>query len=162
MTAYKKQEHDFIDRTRKIILQYNDYIKNKDKSEKYEITLMINSFVGLLILPHEEWFNQLPNDLISLSDWGIDVTHINKIKNKYDDKKSVKAVVNHLRNSVSHYNFIAFENINEEISYIQFKDYTDKSKTIETFDAKIPVENIIKFLDRFSQVMIDKMIINKN
>ena len=161
MSAYKQQEHDFVDRTSKILSQYDDYFKDKDISKKFEVTLMINSFVGLLILPQQEWFDQLPEELISMGEWGIDVKHIGFIRNKNDNKKSVKAVATHLRNSVVHYNFIAFENKKDEISQIQFLDYTDKSKSTKTFEATVPVANLRRFLDKFSQTMIEKMIKNK-
>lgn len=155
MSAYKQQEHDFIERTRSILLQYDDYFKDKDKSKKYEVTLLINAFVGLLILPQQEWFTGLPEELISKDEWGIDPSRIDFIKK--DEQKSVKAVATHLRNSVAHYNFIAFKNKNDEISEIHFLDYTNRKKTRNTFDATIPVANLGKFIDKFSQVMMAKM-----
>ncbi len=71
MSAYLQQEHDFIERTKKIISQYDDCFKEKEKNEKYEVTLLINAFVGLLILPQQHWFGYLPRDTITENEWGI-------------------------------------------------------------------------------------------
>jgi hypothetical protein len=76
MNAYKQQEYDFRERTKTILLQYDDYFKDKDKSKKYEVTLLINAFVGLLILPQQEWFKRLPEDLISEKEWGIGTSQL--------------------------------------------------------------------------------------
>jgi hypothetical protein len=87
MTSYLKQEFDFIDRTKKILKQYDDYFKDKDKRNKYEITLLMNAFVGLLILPQQHWFDDLPNELITKKEWGIDTSHIGFLK-KGEQKNS--------------------------------------------------------------------------
>jgi hypothetical protein len=155
MSAYKQQEYDFVFRTREILSQYDEYFKDKDKKKKYEITLMINAFVGLLILPQQEWFDKLPSEIVSRDSWGIDSSHIGFIKS--GELKSVKSVTTHLRNSIAHYNFIAFENKDDNISQIHFLDYRDKEKTEKTFEATIPVANLRKFLDKFSLTMIDKI-----
>jgi len=160
MSAYKQQEHDFIKRTQKIILQYDDYFKDKkDSSERYEVTLLINAFVGLLILPQQEWFKHLPNDLVSEDIWGIDQTHIAFIK--IGETKSIKSVATHLRNSVAHYNFTVFKNQENEIAEIRFLDYKEKENINRTFEATIPVKNLRRFLNHFSEIMIEKMVIAK-
>lgn len=160
MSAYKQQEHDFIKRTKKIILQYDDYFKDKENSnEKYEVTLLINAFVGLLILPQQEWFKHLPKDPISEDIWGINQTHITFI-NSFETK-SIKSVATHLRNSVAHYNFTVFENRQNEISEIKFLDYNEKENINRTFEATIPVKNLRKFLNYFSEIMIEKMVTAK-
>ncbi len=165
MSAYKDQEYDFIVRTRKIIKQYDDYFKDKDKKEKFEITLLINAFVGLLILPQQHWFDNLPTDFVERNKWGIDTSHIGFIKS--GEQKSVKEVARHLRNSIAHYRFVVFENKKEDISSIHFEDYysyRDKDKKLieeKTFDATIPISNLRLFLDKFSKKILDEMEIQK-
>lgn len=155
MSAYNQQEFDFIERTRKILKQYEDFFNERSNKEKFEVTLLINAFVGLLILPQQEWFNKLPDESITGRTWGIDSIHIGFIKT--GEIKSVKNVVTHLRNSVAHYNFTVFNNQGNQISQINFRDYSDYGMTIKTFDATIPVGILRKFLDKFSQTMTEKM-----
>ncbi len=54
MSAYKTQEFDFIQRTKKIINQYDSLLI--PDNDKFEVTLFLNCLVGLLILPQQKWF----------------------------------------------------------------------------------------------------------
>ena len=38
---------------------------------EYEVILMINCCVGLIITPKEQWYNDLPKESINLDKWGI-------------------------------------------------------------------------------------------
>lgn len=55
MSAYLKQEFDFIERTKTIIEQY-DAIKD---SKKYEVTLLMNCFIKLLIFSQQHCYVRL-------------------------------------------------------------------------------------------------------
>lgn len=149
MSSYKQQEYDFVIRTTEIIKQYN----TSPISPKYEVTLLLNCFVGLLILPQQLWHTDLHPSIISEKEWGISASHIGYIK--YGEIKSVQNIVRHLRNSISHYSFIAFDNNRSEISRIQFKDY-DRNKN-KVFEATIPIGNLRCFLKIFSNLMLKKM-----
>lgn len=149
MSSYNQQEYDFISRTQKIIEQYDKI----NIPTKYEVTLLLNCFVGLLILPQQMWFNDLPNNPISEKEWGISDKHIGIIKQGED--KTVANIVRHLRNSVAHYSFIAFNNQSEEISRIKFEDYD--ANNLRVFQATIPIRNIRIFLNNFSDFMSKKI-----
>ena len=159
MSHYLQQEVDFINRTKLIITQYETFqIEEKDK---FEVTLYLNCLVGLLILPKQHWYNDLPQESISLLEWGIAPEHIYIIKDGED--KNVKNIATHIRNSISHYRFNAFENSFEKIREIQFKDYfvTNEGKENEkkkmTFHAVIPIQNLRKFTDKLTNTLIEKM-----
>jgi len=153
MSSYLQQENDFIIRTQKIIKQY-DSIQN---DEKYEVTLLLNCFVGLLILPQQLWFDLLPLDLISEKEWGMSFSHIGYIKE--GEKKNIANISRHLRNSISHYKFVVFSNAKQEISSVKFLDY-DNNK-VKTFEATIPIASLKKFLNIFSEFMLELMKKNK-
>lgn len=123
MSYYLQQEFDFVERTKKILEQYDKIDFSKNKNEKYEVTLLLNCFVGLLILPKEHWFVNLPTSLIEEKEWGISPSHIKIIEG---DVKSVKEVARHFRNSVAHYRFEVFSNEKGKISSIKFEDFLDK------------------------------------
>ena len=84
MSYYLHQEFDFVERTKKIIEQYDNLtIPEKDK---FEVTLLLNCFVGLLILPQQKWYDNLPTEIVSQKEWGIAPEHISllrKEKRKY-------------------------------------------------------------------------------
>jgi hypothetical protein len=71
MGVYKDIEKDFAKRTLKIIDQY-DRAKHPGP-ENYEVTLLVNCLVGLLILPHERRVEVIPDlGVEKLDEWGID------------------------------------------------------------------------------------------
>lgn len=151
MSAYLQQEIDFIDRTIKIIKQYDTF--QIAVNEKYNVTLLLNCMVGLLILPQQHWFGFLPKDLISEKEWGIKPEHISFIKK--GETKNVIDFTRHLRNSIAHYRFKVFENKNCIISQIQFEDFDRNNE--KTFEAVIPIANLKNFLNIFSEFIMEEM-----
>jgi len=145
MSAYLQQEYDFIERTKNIIEQYSSI---KD-SPKYEVTLLMNCFIGLLILPQQHWYDKLPDIAISAKEWGISPNDISYIKS--NEKKDVKNVSRHLRNSISHYRFIAFKDDANNISQIRFEDYNKNNE--KTFEAILSVDSIKTFIYHFSDFL---------
>lgn len=145
----EKQELDFIKRTQKVLKQYQEL--NIDEKNKFEVTLLVNCLVGLLIVPKEEWYEDLPDTLLTKNEWGIDPNTISFITE--GEEKNIKNFVRHLRNSVSHYNFY-LTSTNKKISSIRFEDFTDRTKTTITFDAIMKVEDLQKFLEKFSSTML--------
>ncbi|MCI0711124.1 MAG: hypothetical protein L0154_13285 [Chloroflexi bacterium] len=54
MTDYVQMERDFIERTLKIIDQYERLVRGKvDLDKEYEVTLLMNCLLGLLIYPQQ-------------------------------------------------------------------------------------------------------------
>ncbi len=149
MSSYLKQEYDFVERTIKILEQY----QSSKVQPHYEITLLLNCFIGLIFLPQQLWYEQLSSALIEEKEWGISPHHIGYISR--NETKNVKSVITHLRNSVAHYNFTAFSNKNDEISSINFVD-KDRSGN-KTFEATIPVKNLNKFIKIFSSSIMGLM-----
>lgn len=152
MSNYKQQKYDFVNRTKEILDQYKQWSVKVPEGKRYEITLLLNCFVGLLVIPNEEWNNYLPDDLVSEKQWGLKPEHISLIEG---GKKQIKEIVRHLRNSVSHYEFTSFGNNKGDITRIDFKDFNKQGT--QTFEATIPVINLRVFLDKFSEFMLRKM-----
>ena len=116
MSYYEQQEYEFVKRTKAILEQYDKFLIKLE--EKYEVTLFINCFVGLLFLPREYWFNNLPNGTVSEKNWGINANDISFIKK--GEEKSVQNVTKHLRNSIAHYRFKDLPDDNNNIYEFEF------------------------------------------
>lgn len=157
MSHYKNQEIDFINRTKAIIQQYDSF--QIVEKEKYEVTLLLNCLIGLLILPQQHWFDSLPTDIVSQKEWGINPKHISSIKD--GETKNVKNVARHLRNSIAHYNFKVFENKSKDISSIKFEDFLPADKKtkekIKTFEATIPISCIRQFTTKITDTFANEM-----
>lgn len=151
MSHYLHQEFDFVERTKKIIEQYDSLtIPEKDK---FEVTLLLNCLVGLLILPQQNWYDNLPSEIISQKEWGITPEHISFIKR--GETKNIKDISRHLRNSVAHYRFKAFDNSSNKISRIKFEDFEQSGN--KTFEALIPLANLRQFTNRLSDNFMTEM-----
>lgn len=151
MSHYKNQEFDFVNRTKTIIEQYDKL--ELAKAEKFEVTLLLNCLVGLLILPQQNWFNNLPTDLVSQEEWGIRESDVSFMKN--GETKTVKNIARHLRNSISHYRFKAFENSSNDISSIKFEDYDPSNN--KTFEAIISISSIRQFTTKLTNTFVSEM-----
>ncbi|MEW6226592.1 MAG: HEPN family nuclease [Bacillota bacterium] len=83
---YEIFERDFIVRTLKIIRQYEKYVP---VSEQFEVTLLINCLLGLLVLPKERCYVDIPDVLIEeLEGWGLRADHI-----KAGPSRSLKEII---------------------------------------------------------------------
>jgi c-di-AMP phosphodiesterase-like protein len=155
MSYYKKQEFDFVSRTKEIIKQYESNQVPQEK--KYEVTLLLNCFVGLLMLPQKEWSNNYPTELITEEKWGINPDWIT-----FCSQKTVNEVARHIRNSVAHYRFVAFDDTSKEIDRIKFEDYKCYKKDNQdieekTFEAIISIDNLRKFIYKLTDDLISQM-----
>jgi len=151
MSYYLHQEFDFVERTKKIIEQYDSLtIPEKDK---FEVTLLLNCFVGLLILPQQKWYDNLPTEIVSQKEWGIAPEHISFIKQ--GEEKNIKNISRHLRNSVAHYRFKAFNNSSNKISRIKFEDFEQSGN--KTFEALIPLANLRQFTNKLTDNFMTEM-----
>ena len=145
---YKQFERDFIKRTLKIIEQYNCVVEKGVLPEnKFEVTLLINCLLGLLILP-----NQLHNTLIKtisiedFKEWGFQPEFIKNRGNRPEDMYIPHEIIRHMRNSVAHMKVrVCGDGI--EIKTIEFKDRNG-------FRAVIPVTCLRTFIVKLAESLL--------
>ena len=143
---------DFIRRT-----QFNYYSLSNDK---YEVTQLINSAIGLLIIPKE-------NKNIKISDNFIDAVLLSDIKqcvkiNTYAAPLDLEQIVRHLRNGIAHGRFEFEAEITSVdpksilIHKVVFKDSSRASykKLHEDFEIEISVELLRDFFIAFSDAVV--------
>src|SRR5207237_9091448 len=105
---YELFERDFIVRTLKVIDQYERHVMNDvPKQDQFEITLLINCLLGLLVLPNERCYESIPAlPLNQLSDWGLSPDFILSWGTRRKDVKerhgNLLEIVHRLRNGVAH------------------------------------------------------------
>lgn len=110
MGNYKNIEHDFIDRTMKLITQYESIINKYKFEEQYNYTLLLNCLLGVIVLPKERLYAHIPNHKMTRvlkQEMGLRESNINS------DYKTLRDLVHALRNSVAHYNFEIISDTND-------------------------------------------------
>lgn len=156
MGYYTNQDLDFVKRTKDIIEQYDAF--QIDKKIKYEVTLLLNCLIGLLILPQQRLFNELPKTVINKSEWGISTDDIWIIldRRKRNEEKNILNIARHLRNSVAHYRFQAYPEKIDDIKAITFLDYLNDGTTL-SFKVTIKIDDLRLFANKISDNFITKM-----
>jgi len=148
-------QYEFITRTKEIIKQYESV--QVPQKEKYEVTLLINCLVGLLIVPQQKWYKVLPTEIVSETEWGIDADNIICCKSgKKGERKTIRNVAKHLRNSISHYNFEVQKGNSGKIDNTKFKDFTDENKTTKTFEIVMSIVSLRKFTEKLTEFVLSK------
>lgn len=149
--------NDFYRRTLQILNAYEG---------KYDVTLLLNSMLGLLVVPKERFFEskEIPDDFINtkLLEQIRKGIKINLLNGKNNPNNSLKEIVRHLRNAVSHGRLTV---IGEEpiikshpvlISSVNFVDKGEfrdrKTKQLVTvyFEAELGIELLRSFLIDFA------------
>lgn len=137
MSAYTDFKYDFIQRT---LQDINNYTGN------YEVTALLNSCVGLLIIPKENLFNVLPTKTVQDFDLETQKLFINDGRH---NTHSVKNIVIHIRNSISHGNFQQKSIHNGQIESLEFQDFNPPDMGgNKTFEMIISVDEFKKFAIR--------------
>ncbi len=87
---YERHHITFISRTMQLLNQYQTSIIGKvPKSEEFEVTLLINCLLGLLIVPNEQCYNKIPlkdfyiNYYENYKPTNVKITYFHKLKQKF-------------------------------------------------------------------------------
>src|SRR3972149_5100702 len=106
---YKDLVDDFAKRTRinlaifrRIQNEYPDiidkYKKDDPQIDMYEVTQLMNSMLGLLIFPREDFIGRIP--YITINELEKDGWPIPRIKGNYPQIKNLNQLVRYLRNAI--------------------------------------------------------------
>lgn len=176
---YESIEYDFIDRTLKILKQYDSFKHTLPDPEQYEVTLLINSLLGLLLFPQQlasdenngrfkDWLTGEKFRFIDVAQhWALSEEYIvnfgykpesmgkdEKCKDKtpevYDRSKfTMRNLVKALRNSAAHRRFEAISN-GDEITHIKFTNSAN-------FHMEIPTKSLREFIRRLAESALNQL-----
>lgn len=149
MGNYTDIESDFINRTIKLIDQYNELIAEFDFEDQLNYTLTINCLLGLIVMPKERVVSYIPNDLMTeayIADLGFEHSTIGDGINRFRD------FILQLRNSVAHFQ-IEIESVTDEflVDYLIFKHVNGD------IVARIKSTEMVPFLKFYSQLLLQNL-----
>lgn len=125
---------EFFKRTIDNLILYDEL--NRNNSEKYpnNITLLINSLLGLIVFVKESKIKLNKNY----------IKFIEKVEIwNYNENKNISSFIKHLRNSISHARIVANGN-NTQIESITFTDIDTKSNS--KFQISLKISEIKEFI----------------
>lgn len=182
---YKIVERDFVSRSLLVLQQYEEHVKPSTlNKEHFEVTLLLNCLLGLVVLPFEHLKREQKNIFPKMceedetpiyeleSKWGLDDLRIEKIvvKGTDLDKKEItlRIIVAMFRHSMTHAQF-GDGNKTEKpnglsVVYQTNKSNSSKSDIFEVnivnkhynteFIANIPVKSLRKFAEKLASTFL--------
>ena len=143
MTSYELED-EFISRTEKNLRAIEKL--SQDGESVYEVTQLINSLLGLLVYPRENFFDEIPEitrEAMIKQGWPLPDEEISQIQN-------LRKLVKNMRNAVAHLN-IDFIADNNEIVGIRFKNYRpcDEDRKTPSWIGEYNIEPLKKFVNMF-------------
>lgn len=159
-----KDEKDFVCRTKHNLELYTKHNRDKSQGFDFEVTQLINSFLGLIIFIKEKGFqgNQALEDFLTNNkpkNWNY--RYKNETTNKYEkEKKSFENYLRHLRNAIAHPDERLSVQINDikygKISEITFKDFHKKKKKGNYFETTLSIKQIEKLINLLYLAFLNK------
>ena len=99
---YQNLVQDFAHRTRDNLETLRNLQKTQPDIKVYEVTLLINSMLGLLVFPQQKYFDHIPKTPLgelASAGWPIPT-----IEGDYPQVKDLRELVRYLRNAITHCN----------------------------------------------------------
>lgn len=136
--GYSDFKTDFPKRTIDIIERYSS-------KEKYDVTLLLNCLLALLVLPKEKFYDNIPEEIPH--DWGLKKENIQKVQCRVCGYK-IKNIVTNMRHAIAHLNIETSNDSNGNIEKVKF---INRSK----FIAEIPVKDLKTFVKKLVEHVIE-------
>lgn len=134
-----KIENDFVERTLKLINEYDG---------EFEVTLLVNCCLGLIVLPKEKHLNSIPDKGIPRdgSVWGISRKHLSVDCGLCGYR--LRDVIRRLRNGVCHFRIKTIPDGSREIRTLEIRDG-------RKFKAELDVSQMKELAESLGQHVID-------
>ena len=152
MSMYHEFTKDFVERT----LENLKYIEEAEKEGRstYEVTQLINSFLGLIVFPQEQDEEKIRK--VEIEQKIIDDLSSGVMENTYTGqhkKVNLESTVYHFRNANSHGHVEPHADRNKEISVLYFHDFIQQKPTVG-FRIEVEISLLRKFAYAFAEGLI--------
>jgi hypothetical protein len=163
--GYEKIERDFIERTLRILDQYDELVRGHvDQAHEYEVTLLLNCLLGLLIYPqqvaHQKRMDRwLTRELVMDHGhvWGIKPEYVKSAGYKSGSKDAeaisieqltLRNLLRQMRNTAAHASFSA---TGRALDYAQIEAIVFQSKErTDDFHLVMPVASLERFVRKLA------------
>ena len=127
----------------------------------YDVTQLINSLIGLLIIPREYGYEFINDNLLDSK--LRDAIFQKVLENDYPEGTTLKSVLTHMRNAVCHSRMkfhvdkAGTEAVSKDIKIIEFRDRKTKDGNTYQFHMEIPIELLREFVFAFSEAITNSI-----
>lgn len=135
-------ERDFMRRTLQLVETYRG---------PHDATLLLNSLLGLLLIPKERYLDRIPADPVAdLPKWGIRPSSILAFPaptKANPEPETIRGVVHSLRNAVAHSRFKPIHH-NRVVDGFEYSDKSGFSAVIQVDEMREFVSRLATYLER--------------
>ena len=146
---YSEIIRDFARRTQKNLTAIEQL--RADGHEVYEATQLVNSMLGLLIFPQQEYIGRIPNtpfhELIQ-EGWPLP-----KVRGQFSQVADLKQLVRYLRNAIAHFNI---EFVGDGQGSIWLLRVWNENRGTKTWEAELTLADIRQIAERFIDLLLDE------
>jgi hypothetical protein len=147
---YEMVVKDFAERTR-ANLQAIEKL-HKDGFKVYEVTQLVNSTLGLLVFPQQEYISNIPDTpLEQLEQEGWPVP---KVVGGFKQVSTLKDLIRYLRNAIAHFNIKFIGDGCNELYLLRV--WNEGRSGRKTWEAELSVEDLRKIANRFVDIIIER------
>ena len=140
---------DFAWRTQQNLLALEDAQRNG--ARVFATTLLINSMLGLLVFPREEFVERIPRTPLSelrATGWPLPT-----VRHGFTQASDLAELVRYLRNAISHFNLEFQGDSENHISGVRVWNMRGGEKT---WEADLTLDELRGIAERFTQLLVEK------
>lgn len=146
---YEDVVRDFSERTKKN-LEAIQHLRTQG-AEVYEATQLINSMLGLLVFPREEFVNRIPQ--APFEDLARAAWPWPRVRDGFAQAEDLRELVRYLRNAIAHFNIEFLVDDHRQIRGLRV--YNTARHGNRTWDAELTLTDLRSIAERFTQLMLD-------
>jgi len=148
---YEEVIQDFAERTRTSLRAIEKL--RTDGKDVYETTQLINSTLGLLVFPQQEYVNQIPR--IPLEKLEQEGWPIPRVQGNFEQVSDLNQLIRYLRNAIAHFNIKFIGDAHNEIHILRVWNVDPRSRR-KTWEAELSVDDLRKIANRFTDLLLEK------
>ena len=146
---YEDVIRDFSERTKKNLKAIQHL--HAQGVEVYETTQLINSMLGLLVFPREEFINRIPRapfEDLARAGWPSP-----RVRDGFAQPRDLRELIRYLRNAIAHFNIEFLVDDHRQIRGLRV--YNTARHGNRTWDAELTMTDLQSIAERFTQLMLD-------
>ena len=131
--------------------------KNAASGEVFEATQLINSLLGLLVFPQQEFYDQIPDSpLAELEKQGWPRIHASgQLPELPADANTLNGLLRYLRNSIAHFNIAFLADENNQLHGIRVWNHENGRRTNpKNWEAEISLEELRSLIRKFAGLIL--------
>ena len=144
---YEDLVRDFAERTKTNL----ELVRTEAKAGKnaYEVTQLINSMLGLLVFPQQEFYSNIPEtELCALEREGWPIP---RVRGDYSQVRNLKQLARYLRNGITHFN-LRFTETDGHVDGLIIWNETSKGE--KDWEVELKIEELEGITNRFTQMLL--------